>query len=313
MKYIFTLLLCFGFLLSTTSYGQEETKKVVIIKKVKDADGKTTTERQEASGKEADALIKKMKEDGTLEGIDIDVEIANAKKDKTTKKSIKKEVSIEKTIKDGKEITSYKIVTEDNGKKKVMRWDGDGEMPAEIAEMLKNEEIEIVVDEKDGEKKVYEIITEDDGEKKVMFWNGDGEMPAEMAKALKDVDIKTMQSKDGEHMTIRVEMDNDGEHEEVHESHKMEKRIRIKDSPNKVTLGVMIADDSNGVVLSNVVDKSVAQKSGLKAGDTILKINDTYVFNTDMLLKALSEFDKGDSAKVTFLRDGKEKKTKAKF
>ena len=312
MKYIFTILLCFGFLLTTTSFGQEETKKVVIIKKVKGADGKTSTERQEASGKEADALIKKMKEDGTLEGIDIDVEIEKAKKDGTAK-SIRKEVSIEKTIKDGKEVKSYKIVTENNGEKKVMRWSGEGEMPAEIAEMLKNEEIEIEVEEKDGDKKVYEIITEDGGEKKVLFWNGDGEMPAEMAEALKDVDIKTMQSKDGEHMTIKVEMDDDGEHTEVHESHKMEKRIRIKDSPNKVTLGVMIADDSQGVIISNVVDKSVAQKAGLKTGDTIIKINDTYVFNMDMLLKALSKFDKGDTAKVTFLRDGKEKKVKAKF
>jgi hypothetical protein len=313
MKYIFSLLLCFGFLLSTTSYGQEETKKVVIIKKVKDADGKTSTERQEATRKEADALIKKMKEDGTLEGIDIDIEVEKGKQDKVTKKSIKKEVSIEKTIKDGKEMNTYKIVTEENGEKKVMKWTGEGEMPAEMAEILKDEEIEIQVEEKNGEKRAYEIITEDDGEKKVMFWNGDGEMPAEMKKALKDVDIKTTRSKDGEHITIKVEMDDEGEHKEVHESHKMENRFIIKDSPNKVTLGVMIEDDSQGVVLSEIVDKSVAQKSGLKAGDTILKINDTYVFSTDMLLKALSVFDKGDSAKITFLRDGKEKKVKAKF
>lgn len=311
MKYFIVLLLSFGFLFSTNANGQEEAKKVVIIKKVKGADGKTTTERQEASGKDADELIKKMKEDGTLEGIDIDVEIENAKNNSATKKSVKKEVSIEKSIKDGKEETSYTITTASDDEMKVIHWSGEGEMPAEMADILKDEEIEII--SKEG-KKEYKIMTDENGEKNVLFWNGEGEMPAEMSEILKTVDIKTVKNKDGDHMTITVEMDDDEQSNKMHQSHNVEKTIKIeRKSENKVTLGVMIEDDSRGVLVSSVVDGSVAQKAGLVAGDTILKINDTYVFNVEMLLDALSKFDNGDSVKVTYLRDGKEKKATASF
>ena len=312
MKYFLTLLLCLGFLMSSDMNAQEETKKVVVIKKVKDADGKTTTERKEASGAEADEMIKKMKEDGTLEGIDIDVEIEKAKKAKGDKKSIQKKIRIEKSIEESDEKKVYKIVTEEGGEKKVMKWTGDGEMPEEMKKHFKDEDVNVWVQKKSDEKENIEIIIEDDGEKKVMFWDGTGEMPAEMEKHIKHIDIK--KSGDGEHMTITVETDDDGEHTEIHEMHEVEKIVRMKKaSPNKVTLGVMIEDDSRGVVVSDIVEGSVAEKSGMKAGDTILKVDDTYVFNTDMLLKALSTFDKGDTAKITYLRDGKEKKVKAKF
>ena len=266
MKYIFTLIICFGFISISSSFGQEETKKVVIVKKTIDASGQEIVQREEASGKEADALIKKMKEDGDLEGIDIEVEIEKSKKSGSSKKEKLEDVSIEKSIVNGKEVTSYKIVTEENG------------------------------------------------EKKVMVWKGDGEMPAEMAEKLKHLDIKTESFDINDEKTMRITIDT-GEHDEdsdIHESH--EKRIYFsEENKNKVTLGIMIEDDSQGVVVSDIVADSVAKNIGLKSGDTIVKINDGYVFNTDMLLKALSKFDKGDSALVTYLRDGKENTVRAAF
>ncbi len=274
MKYIFTIIICLGFLSISSSFGQEETKKVVIVKKIVDDNGKTTTERKEASDKEADELIKKLKEDGSMEGIDIDREIEKAMKSGSSKKKTSEDITIEKSIENGKEITTYKIVTEENG------------------------------------------------EKKVMVWKGDGEMPAEMAEKLKNVEIKTNDINDGKEMRIRIETeghdDEYGEeyHEdtEIHETHTIEKRIVVKHkNENKVTLGIKIEDDSEGVVVSEVISNSVAQKSGLKSGDTILKIEDTYVFNTKMLLKTLSQFATGDKIKVTYLRNGKEQKTDAEF
>jgi type II secretory pathway component PulC len=266
MKYILTLVFCLGFFSISNSFGQEEAKKVVIVKKTVDENGKTTTERQEASGKEADALIKKMKEDGNLEGIDIEIEMEKAMKSGSTKKETSENITIEKTIENGKEMTMYKIVTEENG------------------------------------------------EKKVMVWKGDGEMPAEMAEKLKNADIKSEKFNDGKEMRIIVEMDDQDDGTVKERVFTTEKEIVVKEaSENKVRLGVMIEDDSEGVVISDIISNSVAEKSGLKNGDIILKINDTYVFNTDMLLKALSPFDSGDKVKVTYLREGKEKKTEAKF
>ena len=60
MKYLLALLFCLGFMSTINSYGQEKTKKVVIVKKTVDKNGKTVTERKEASGVEADILIKEL-------------------------------------------------------------------------------------------------------------------------------------------------------------------------------------------------------------------------------------------------------------
>jgi len=266
MKYLFTLLICFGFFSISSSFGQEETKKVIVVKKIIDENGKTTTHREEATGKDADALIKKLKEDGSLEGVDIEIEIEKAKESGSSTKSVLEDITIEKSIENGKEVTKYKIETEENGEKKVMIWKSD-----------------------------------------------DGEIPEELAKKLEHIDIKTSGTKDGKNVMIIIDAEGD-EDTEIHETHKFEKRIHVKKSNNnKVSLGIMIESDSEGVVVSDVVEDSAAQKAGLKDGDTILKINGKYVFNTEMLLDVLSQFDKGDKIKVSYLRNGKEKKTDAEF
>ncbi len=66
-----------------------------------------------------------------------------------------------------------------------------------------------------------------------------------------------------------------------------------------------------GVVITDIVDGSAAAKAGLRRGDTILKINDKYIFTSDGLLKALSPFNPGESIKVRYIRDGNEKSAKA--
>ena len=241
---------------SFSSFAQEETKKVIIIKKVKDENGKVTTEKTKASGVDADKLLEELKKDGTLDGIDIEIEIEKAiqdskKKSKTTSEDIK----IEKTMVDGKEATTYTITTNDGGNKEVMVWAGEGEMPAEMAAKIKKH-------------KMHKFKTEEGEE---MIFIGDNE----------DVQI----------------------HEEV--------RIEIA-SPNKVSLGIMVNDDQ-GVTVEKIVEDSVAEKAGLESGDIILKINDSYTFNVEMLMTALSAFDKGDDCNVRFIREGKEKSVDVKF
>ncbi len=160
MKYTFVLILAMLFA-SFQSFSQEETKKVVIIKKMKDENGKVTTEKVKASGADADKLIEEMKKDGTLDGIDIDIEIEKAmegskKRTKTISKSSTEDIHIEKKIEDGKETTTYTITTNDDGNKEVIVWTGDGEMPADIAEKIKKHKMhEIEVEVEDGQNMIF--------------------------------------------------------------------------------------------------------------------------------------------------------------
>jgi membrane-associated protease RseP (regulator of RpoE activity) len=163
MKYTFVLILAMLFA-SFQSFSQEETKKVVIIKKMKDENGKVTTEKVKASGADADKLIEEMKKDGTLDGIDIDIEIEKAmegskKRTKTITKSSTEDIQIEKKIVDGKESTTYTITTNDGGNKEVIVWEGDGEMPAEMAEKIKKHKMH-EIDGDDGHTMIF--IGDDD-------------------------------------------------------------------------------------------------------------------------------------------------------
>ena len=267
MKYILTLALLAGFFATSTIVAQEKPKKVVIIKKTTDANGDVITERKEATGEDADILIKEIKTDKSLDGVDIEVEIEKTiDGGKVVTKEKSEDITIEKSIENGAEITTYKIVTEE------------------------------------------------DGNKKVMIWNGDGEMPADMAKKMEKLNIQTEKINDGKEIKITVETEDVENDEDLNETRVIEERIYIEQkNENRVTLGVMIEDDSKGVVVSETVEGSAAEKAGIKSGDTILKIENTYIFNSDMLIETLSAYDKGQKVKITFLRDGKEMNTEAEF
>lgn len=157
MKYTLILILAMVFA-TFVSHAQADTKKVVIIKKVKDDNGTVTTEEIEASGAEADKLLEKMKKDGDLEGIDINVEIEKAATGNTSISNTKTEdIHIEKKMVNGVETTSYTITTIDNGAKQVMVWNGDGEMPAEMAEKIKKHEMR----QDDGSEQEIRVISEE--------------------------------------------------------------------------------------------------------------------------------------------------------
>ena len=168
MKYILIMLV--AMLCSTiTANAQEAAKKrIVIIKKTKDEKGKVTTEEIEASGAEVDKLIEELKKDGTLDGIDIDIDEIKKSGSTTVQKriEIKEEVSedmvVEKKIVDGQETTSYTITSSDPGGKKVMVWNGDGEIPEEIAKKVKDQNMK-QIDLTDGKEMIF-IANDDDVE-----------------------------------------------------------------------------------------------------------------------------------------------------
>ena len=69
----------------------------------------------------------------------------------------------------------------------------------------------------------------------------------------------------------------------------------------------------NGDYISEVSASSAADEAGLKAGDIILAIDSTKVNTTPSVQEAVSRYSPGDSAVITILRDGKEKKVEVTF
>lgn len=89
-------------------------------------------------------------------------------------------------------------------------------------------------------------------------------------------------------------------------------KINVKDdeaaAPIKLSrymLGVVVVphkdEETAGVVIKQVTEDSPAQKSGLKNGDTILKVNETEISNLESLMSAV-DASEGNEVTLTILR-----------
>jgi len=235
------------FTLMTGTYAQESkpTKKVVVIKKTDD-NGKVTEIRKEAEGAEAEELIKELEK----EGVNI------------SEKFIKKT---------------------DDGKEKVLEWDGEGKMPEEIEKEIGHININRNFDGENMEIRVDTEIDEGGNEEKIIIKEG----------------------KDGRERMVGIREDENGFFPD-----KAPRRLNFKtDKPNtnKASLGVMIEDTDNGVVITDIVEGSSAANAGLRREDVLLKVNDQYIFTTNGLIDALRPYNPGEKIKVRVIRDGKEK------
>jgi len=293
-----TFAVVFTLVVSATAQDTNTKKKVVIVKKTDD-NGKITESRTEAEGAEADALIKKMEAE---EGVSIN------ESDEKGKKVIR----IDKSMSE-KEINSSD-----------------------------NKNVEITTEIINGNKKErYKIIKSDEEGDQTMEWDGEGEMPEDIRKELEQLDIDT--EIEGDVMRIHIDA-NDMEKEENDERIVINKKLRDgdkrqrmmwkerdgkpsfpegrnrslsfkSDSPNtnKVSLGVMIENTDSGVVVTDIVPGSAAESAGLRRGDTILKINDKYIFTINGLLEALNPFNPDEKVKIKYIREGKEKSGSGKL
>lgn len=293
-----TFAVVFTLVVSATAQDTNTKKKVVIVKKTDD-NGKITESRTEAEGAEADALIKKMEAE---EGVSIN------ESDEKGKKVIR----IDKS-------TSEKEINSSD-----------------------NKNVEITTEIINGNKKErYKIIKSDEEGDQTMEWDGEGEMPEDIRKELEQLDIDT--EIEGDVMRIHIDA-NDMEKEENDERIVINKKLRDgdkrqrmmwkerdgkpsfpegrnrslsfkSDSPNtnKVSLGVMIENTDSGVVVTDIVPGSAAESAGLRRGDTILKINDKYIFTINGLLEALNPFNPDEKVKIKYIREGKEKSGSGKL
>lgn len=79
------------------------------------------------------------------------------------------------------------------------------------------------------------------------------------------------------------------------------------------TLGITMAENKNGVLVSEVRANSVAANAGLQKGDVITAINDEKVVNMASLKYALYKYEVGDTVTIHYLRNGKAQTTKMKL
>lgn len=282
------------FTLMTGTYAQESkpTKKVVVIKKTDD-NGKVTEIRKEAEGAEAEELIKELEKEGvnisekSADGkkvIRIEKSVRDEKIISSDKKNGEKEIEIMTEVKDGKTREKYKIIKKtDDGKEKVLEWDGEGKMPEEIEKEIGHININRNFDGENMEIRVDTEIDEGGNEEKIIIKEGE----------------------DGRERMVRIREDENGFFPD-----KAPRRLNFKtDKPNtnKASLGVMIEDTDHGVVITDIVEGSSAANARLRREDVLLKVNDQYIFTTNGLIDALRPYNPGEKIKVRVIRDGKEK------
>ena len=82
-----------------------------------------------------------------------------------------------------------------------------------------------------------------------------------------------------------------------------------EDAPRfKVTLGVVpdYMFDGKGMRIDGVTDGKPAANAGLVKGDVVVRIGPAEITDMMSYMKALALFNKGDTAKVKVMREGKE-------
>lgn len=78
-------------------------------------------------------------------------------------------------------------------------------------------------------------------------------------------------------------------------------------------LGVVTEENEKGALIEEVQKETAAEKAGLKKGDIITNIDGKKITNPSELAEAISAKKANDEVEITYLRDGKKQKTKAKL
>lgn len=158
----------------------------------------------------------------------------------------------------------------------------------------KNETSEIII-RKDGEKET-KITVQIDGDnimvngKPMVEFNDDG------VKILK----RKMMIADGSPFLFNDDLDENGNFSSIDEK-----------TDSIAFLGVSTEKSEKGAKVISLSKESPAEKAGLLENDIITKINSQKVEDPESLYKAVTANKPNDEVKITYLRNGKEKTTKA--
>ncbi len=78
-------------------------------------------------------------------------------------------------------------------------------------------------------------------------------------------------------------------------------------------LGVVTDENEKGALVEEVQKETAAEKAGLQKGDIITKVGDQKITSPSSLSEKIRSKKPNDEVDITYLRDGKEKKVKAKL
>jgi serine protease Do len=295
------LICCLLLFCSVNVFAQQETetkttKKVVIVKKTTDKNGKVKVERVEKEGKEAEDYIKELDvkelDVKSIDGETVEIEI-ETEEGSTVKEGKKKRVEIIE-IDDIDELSDElkKELKDLNIEIDIL--DGEMDHTIDIKEMTDSDEIslegnkniELLNVNKDEDETTIDVTTKDGQKKKFKY---KGEMPENVRKELEAMGV-TVGATGGA------------------KQHVIKKRIVVGDdenpNPDKGFLGVVMSDkkSSLGVVIDEVVEGSGAEKAGLKSADIITTIDGKKVANSDELIEALKDKKKNEEVKISYIR-----------
>lgn len=340
LKLKFTFLVFLTFLLVNKSNGQDQStkKEIIIVKEIVDENGEKTTEETILTGKEAEAY---MEENGIEEG-ELEKEVSvkkwidkNGKEHEITEENLvefleDEEISAEirKMIESDsidpkdieiKEKQLYKIIKKDDeGNEEILEWDGTGEMPEEMKELIEKEgiqsmtkKVEIDVDKEDSNTKSSKTIkikmNKNGVESEEIIELKDGEeLPDDIRMKLEengidvddllkqDVNEGTKSKKIKIEKTIEKDSGNGG-------------RVEIDfNNPNEAQIGIIVEDRMAGIYIVEVEDGTPANKEGVISGDVIKKINDQSISKVESLLENLNSAKAGEKINLTISRGGQE-------
>ena len=158
-----------------------------------------------------------------------------------------------------------------------------------------NKQIEIMVDQEQGQKRIRIKGIEKDGETFDIDWEGEGEIPAEIQDKINKLECQE-------------------------KSHQRKMKImRGQHRSDKAFLGVVLKEEHTvidgieqksaekdlGIGVSEIVAGSAAEAAGLQANDLINSINGQVVGTAKELTDEIQKNKAGDQIKVGLLRDGK--------
>ncbi len=229
-----------------------------------------------------------------------------------------------------KEVIIIKKSIDENGNESVEKsvFKGDEISDEELEKMMESEigsEVDVNVWKTDEGESIE--ISIDDSEH-MMFVEGDELEEYLKAKGIDiddiqemnvNVDKESVNGKEVSRKTITV-VDKKGEKHEfvvegggkmgVMENYMMQSQIKIK-SDHKPKLGIMIAENDEGVLVDDVIENSPAAIAGFQKGDIITAVGESHITSIQDLLTALE--NSGDKAIINYRRDGKLTNTIVEF
>lgn len=186
--------------------------------------------------------------------------------------------------------------------------------PDAKAPKAKTEKKEITInadsqDDGDGKKKIVIEKKIKNGKEEKMVIVVDGETVTINGKPAKDFNGNMHFFKDGDFdgdINVHVSPDM------VTKGRAMFRNLNSTHS-NKAMLGVVTEKTEQGAKVTDITNESAAAKAGIKEGDIIIEVNSDKISDENNLAKIIGKYKPDENVDVMVLRDGKEKKLKAKL